>query len=163
MAEIDSRKKILFLKVTLFIASILFLLGISMPMLTITQLLVFDNTVSVISGVGELFKTGHFILFMLIAIFSLALPILKIGVIYYALSVIQQSPKKFEKYLHLIHRYGRWAMLDVMVVALLIVTVKLGAIARIEVHEGLYVFGASVILIMVITHFVVGLTNERPV
>jgi len=43
-------------------------------------------------------------------------------------------------------------MLDVFVVALLIVTVKLEAIASIEIHSGLYVFGAAVLLIMLITH-----------
>ena len=60
------------------------------------------------------------------------------------------------------HDYGRWAMLDVMVVAILIVTVKLGAIASIQIHVGLYIFGVAVLLIMFITHQVVSLhTNEK--
>ncbi len=63
------------------------------------------------------------------------------------------------RYLHLMHAYGRWAMLDVMVVAVLIVTVKLKAIASIQVHAGLYVFGGSVLLLMLITHQVVKLTE----
>jgi paraquat-inducible protein A len=58
------------------------------------------------------------------------------------------------------HRYGRWAMLDVMVVAVLIMTVKLGAIASIQVHYGLYVFGAAVLIIMLITGYVVRLTGR---
>ena len=57
--------------------------------------------------------------------------------------------------LNLMHDYGRWAMLDVMVVAMLIVTVKLGAIASIQIHPGLYVFGAAVLLIMLITQLTV--------
>jgi len=44
-----------------------------------------------------------------------------------------------------------WAMLDVMIVALLVVTVKLGAIASIQVHSGLYIFGFGVILLMTVT------------
>jgi len=59
------------------------------------------------------------------------------------------------------HDYGRWAMLDVMVVAILIVTVKLGAIASIQVHSGLYVFGLAVLLIMFITHQVVNMQNKQ--
>ena len=58
------------------------------------------------------------------------------------------------------HDYGRWAMLDVMVVAILIVTVKLGAIASIQVHAGLYVFGIAVLLIMFITHQAIALYDE---
>jgi paraquat-inducible protein A len=46
-------------------------------------------------------------------------------------------------------------MLDVMVVAMLIVTVKLGAIASIQIHPGLYVFGAAVLLIMLTTQLAV--------
>ena len=49
------------------------------------------------------------------------------------------------------HEYGRWTMLDVMVVAMLIVTVKLGVIASIQVHVGLYLFGLAVLLLMFIT------------
>jgi paraquat-inducible protein A len=148
------------LKLTLLLASVLFLFGISMPLLTITKLLIFDNTVSVLSGVSELFEARHYLLFSLIVAFSIVLPVLKIVVIYLALSVMHESPIKYAKYLRWIHAYGRWSMLDVMVVAILIVTVKLGAIASVEVHEGLYVFGASVLLIMVITHFVAGMAKE---
>ena len=58
------------------------------------------------------------------------------------------------------HEYGRWSMLDVLVVAVLIVAVKLGPIASIEVHYGLYVFGIAVLLIMYITNRVVSLIND---
>jgi paraquat-inducible protein A len=51
-------------------------------------------------------------------------------------------------------------MLDVMVVAMLIVSVKLGAIASIQIHTGLYVFGGAVLLIMLITHQVVKLYED---
>ena len=64
-----------------------------------------------------------------------------------------------KRYLHLMHEYGRWAMLDVMVVAILIVTVKLGALASVEVHVGFYVFAAAVLLIMFITHRVIRLSD----
>lgn len=57
------------------------------------------------------------------------------------------------------HEYGRWAMLDVMVVAVLIVAVKLGAIVSVEIHYGLFVFGAAVLLIMLVTRRVVHLTE----
>jgi len=160
MTNTVDNRKILFLKLSLALTTVLFMIGLFMPVLTITKLLIFDNTVSVISGISELFKSGHFLLFALISGFSIILPILKIGVIHLALSAMQETPKKFEKYLHLMHAYGRWAMLDVMVVALLIVTVKLGAIASIQVHEGLYVFGASVLLIMIITHLVVDMAKS---
>ena len=60
-----------------------------------------------------------------------------------------------KKVLELIHRFGKWSMLDVFVVAILVVVVKLGAIADVEKHIGLYAYAASAILIMLITNMVV--------
>jgi paraquat-inducible protein A len=57
------------------------------------------------------------------------------------------------------HDYGRWAMLDVMVVAVLIVASKLSVLASVEVHVGLYVFGLSVILVMLLTQSAIKLTD----
>ncbi|OQX45604.1 MAG: paraquat-inducible membrane protein A, partial [Candidatus Sedimenticola endophacoides] len=49
------------------------------------------------------------------------------------------------------HEYGRWSMLDVFVVALLVVSVKLDAIARVQIHYGLYAFSAAVLITMLVT------------
>ena len=43
-------------------------------------------------------------------------------------------------------------MLDVFVVAILVVTVKLGAIASITVHFGIYLFTLAVLASMLLTH-----------
>lgn len=91
----------------------------------------------------------------MIGCFSVILPLAKILVLFNLLSPTTHHPEYRKKLLHLMHDYGRWAMLDVMVVALLIMSVKLGAIASIQVHSGLYIFAAAVILIMLITHQVV--------
>ena len=59
------------------------------------------------------------------------------------------------------HEYGRWAMLDVMVGAVLIATVKSGAVASISVHAGLYVFGLAVLITMIITNKVAAYSDTR--
>ena len=50
-------------------------------------------------------------------------------------------------------------MLDVFVVAVLVVTVKLGAIASVEIHYGMYFFSAAIILTMIITARIVKLAE----
>jgi len=119
------------------------------------------NSFSVFSGVLELFRNGQFLLFLVVAGFSIVLPILKIGVLFALMSRRAQQSEKLGNYLHLMHEYGRWAMLDVMVVAILIVAVKLGAIVTVEIHYGLFVFGAAVLLIMLLTRSVVRLTRKN--
>jgi paraquat-inducible protein A len=150
----------IFLRSMLLITSILFIIGIFAPMITISKFIFINNSFSVFSGVVELLLNGQLILFVVVAGFSIVLPVMKLWVLYRLTSYKANPTALMERYLHLMHEYGRWAMLDVMVVAVLIVTVKLGAIASIKVHFGLYVFGAAVMMIMLITNKIVRLTGN---
>lgn len=143
----------------LTLATGLYLLGLIMPMMTISKLLIFKNTFSVLTGIFGLLQEGQIFLFVVVFTFTILLPILKIQILYKFIGKKALSSEKLNKYLHLMHEYGRWAMLDVMVVALLIVMVKLGAIASIKVHLGLFIFGMAVLMIMLITKKVVTLTS----
>ena len=131
-------------------------------MITVSKLIVFINSFSVLSGVFELLRNGQIILFILIAGFSIVLPVLKIWILWQLSAVDSIPAQRTRRLLHLMHDYGRWAMLDVMVVAIMIMTVKLGAIASVQVHYGLYVFGAAVLCIMLATHWAIKLTSNRP-
>lgn len=141
--------------------SLLLIAGFVAPMLTLTKLVFISHSFSIISGVWQLLQDGHFLLFVLVASFSIILPAAKIILLFNLLHPRTTGPGRRKKLLHLMHEYGRWAMLDVMVVAVLIVTVKLGALASIEIHPGLYIFGIAVLLIMFITQQVVNLLETQ--
>jgi len=143
----------------LALTSLLLATGFITPMLTITKFVVVSHSFSILSGVWQLLLDGQFFLFIIIACFSVLLPIAKIMLLFNLLHSSSSHPRRRKKLLQLMHDYGRWAMLDVMVVAILIVTVKLGVIASIEVHAGLYIFGIAVLLIMFITHRSIQLFN----
>ena len=49
---------------------------------------------------------------------------------------------------------GRWSMLDVFIAAVLVVTVKLGALASANLEDGIYFFGMSILLAMIATNLV---------
>lgn len=159
-SRVISETEVRILRILLVVATALFLAGIFLPMITISQFIVIESSFSVISGVIELLRNGQYLLFIVVAAFSIVLPMLKIAVLFRLLSVRMLISSRTQRYLKLMHDYGRWAMLDVMVVAVLVVTVKLGAIASIEVHYGLYIFGLAVLLIMIITNRIVRLTGR---
>lgn len=138
------------LRFGVFLATLMFLAGASLPMMTLHQLVVFDQSFSIVAGVVELFKTGKYLLGLIIGTFSLLIPAIKLGFLGWILVTNHQSEKQ-RKLVEIMHTLGRWSMLDVMVVAVLLVTVKLGAIASVSVHTGLYSFGGAVLLIMLIT------------
>ena len=143
----------------LIIATLLLIVGLTTPILTISQFIIIRNSFSVVSGIYELLNHGQIILFIVLVLFSVVLPILKLWILFRIVSNRQAHSSVINKYLHLMHDYGRWSMLDVLVVAMLVVMVKLGTIATVQVHFGLFVFGAAVLLIMYITNRVVSLTD----
>lgn len=150
--------------VLLLSAAVLFLVGVLSPMFTLHQLWIFDHTVSVISGLADLVKERQYVLFLLILVFSILLPALKLGVLFYLWNMESAQSARHRRHLHWLSHYGKWSMLDVFVVAVLIVTVKLGAIARVEAHFGLYAFAASVLVTMAVTTIISGVavrTNHQ--
>lgn len=149
-----------FLLFLLFIACALLIAGFLLPMMTITKLVFFSDRFSLLLGIYELYLNGNYFLFIVVGLFSIVLPVLKIALLFRVLTFEAVDSVNLNRLIHIMHEYGRWAMLDVMVVAVLIMTVKLGAIASIEVHSGLYVFGLAVLLIMFITSKVVKLTKD---
>jgi paraquat-inducible protein A len=80
------------------------------------------------------------------------LPFVKMFCLYKVIFNHNTTPSPaIDRYIKIMHDYGRWAMLDVMVVAVLIVASKLSVLASVDVHIGLYIFGLSVILVMLLT------------
>lgn len=153
--------EILLLKVFLAAALILLITGLFTPIMTVTQLIFLENSFSVISGLQDLFSQQQYVLFLLISILSVCLPIIKIFLLAWVLHDYQTPSKSLKKTIQLIHNYGRWAMLDVFVIAMLLVSIKLGAIASVEIHAGLYWFSAAILITMIVTHRTTTLLERR--
>lgn len=147
------------LRVILGVTSLFLGLGLVMPIITLKKFVLIENTFSVLSGTIELLKEGQIFLFIVITGFSIVLPLMKIGVLNKLLSPKERKAVNLDKYLHWMNLYGKWSMLDVFIVAVLVVAVKLGAIASVEIRLGLYAFAIAVVLTMYVTARVVSLTN----
>ncbi len=148
------------LRLLLGITLLLLVAGLFAPIITLNKFILIENTFSVFSGTVELLKEGQLFLFILIAGFSIVVPLLKLAVLHTLLTSKETAAKNIDRYLHWMHLYGKWSMLDVFVVAVLVVAVKLGAIASVEMRYGLYLFAAAVVLTMVVTARVVKLTEK---
>lgn len=134
----------------LFLTTVLLLLGLFLPMLTLQKLVVFENTFSVVSGIVALAQGGSYGLAVVLFLFSVVFPLAKLGVLW-AIWAGEVRGRRKERLLHRLHALGKWSMLDVFVVALMIVSVKLGALATAEPRPGIYVFTVSVVLSMAAT------------
>lgn len=154
------KTRIWVLRCLLLAASATFAAGIYLPMITITKLMFFTNEFSILSGIAELFREQKYFVFVLLAGFSIVLPVLKLATLYRYLF----SRKSLQRHwvINWMHRFGKWSMLDVLVVAIIIVVVKLGALATVEVHQGLYLFSVSVFLIMLVTNQTLAMIAQTP-
>lgn len=148
------------LRLLIALSSLLLAIGLLSPIITLEKFVVIENTFSVLSGVIQLLNEGQWFLFLVISAFSIVLPVLKLGVLYLLVGSRVPGQRRLHRYLHWMHLYGKWSMLDVFVVAILVVAVKLGAIANVEMRYGLYAFAASVLITMYVTARVVILTSS---
>ena len=140
-------KQGILINLLLMLALALLVIGVSAPLLTLEKMYFFENTVTLLSTVKGLFLQKDWFLFIVIAVFSLCIPVIKIAGLVLILNMEYAKNSFLDKTLHVIEVVGKWSMLDVFVVALLFVSVKLGTLANVTVHEGLYWFGGAVLLI----------------
>lgn len=128
---------------------ILFVSSLFAPLFTLETFYFFSNTVSLVSALISLVEKGHILLFLIIFIFSILFPLFKLSLMLY----IWNSPagETVQRLLKLIHHLGKWSMLDVFVVALLVVSIKLDQMAEMQIHYGLYLFLSAVVFSMLIS------------
>lgn len=126
---------------------VLFVLGISLPLLSVDKLVVARHTFSLAQAVWALLTSATWPLGIVIALFSLVLPIIKW--LWMLSVVLGKAPTLSKKHHALVHFLSRYAMLDVFVVALTFVILQLGWIVRVRLHPGIYFFIAAVICALI--------------
>jgi paraquat-inducible protein A len=131
--------------------AMMLLVGMFAPLFTFKRFLIFNSTVSLISGIVQLFQEDEIFLFTVIGSFSVLLPIYKMALLFRLLYFDGLDSKRRKRNLKLLSFLGKWSMLDVFVVAVLLVTIKMGAVANVETHLGLYAFGVAVLGSMFLT------------
>ncbi len=151
--QLTANKTVLLL--LLAVAGLLLAIGLVAPIITFKKFILIQNTFSILTACWNLLKQGQVFLFAVIALFSIIMPIFKLFLLtklVLSKSLVSGSTKKV---LELMHRFGKWSMLDVFVVAILVVVIKLGAIGSVEKHIGLYAYAGAAILIMLLTNKIV--------
>jgi len=132
----------------------LLIYGLQAPILTLEKFYFFSNTVSLLSALQQLAAQGEWGLFVLVGAFSVVFPILKTLVLLAIWNLDPAHGERHRRHLDWLARYSKWSMLDVFVVALLVVSVKLGSLAEARVEAGIYAFAASVILTMLLSAWI---------
>ncbi len=134
----------------LLAAALCWWIGITEPVLNVTKLYLFDETVSLTSAIQTLWTEGEVLLAGIVAAFTLVFPVLKLLGLWLGFRLSMDRPS-VALATRIVSVTGKWSMLDVFVIALIIVMLKGSWIADAETGIGLYLFFAAVVLTMVAT------------
>ncbi len=132
-------------------AAILYIPANVFPVMTVTSLGRAQSD-TIMSGVLYLFEHGMWPLAALIFFASVFVPLLKLIAIAFLLTSVQRGwawrAVDRTRLYRLAEVIGRWSMVDIYVVTILVALVKLGNLASIEAGVGAIFFGAVVVITM---------------
>jgi paraquat-inducible protein A len=144
----DSMKRTWALLVT---AAILYIPANMLPIMTVSSLGQGDPS-TIMSGVIQLMQHGMYPIAIVVFVASILVPTFKlIGLSLLLFSVQRRQPLSAQQRI-IMYRFiefiGRWSMLDIFVIAILVAMVNFGRIASVEANLGAVAFASVVILTM---------------
>lgn len=127
-------------------ALLLYPLALWLPVMQIERL-GHESHASIWSGTVALLAEGHLFVGLAVLLFSVVAPIGKLALIFglcvgQGLIARQDRARAYR----LIEIIGRWGMVDVLLVAILVAVVKLGDLVEVTPGPGVMIFGVVVIL-----------------
>jgi paraquat-inducible protein A len=132
-------------------AAILYIPANALPVLTTTTL-GSEESDTIITGVIYLYRSGSWVLALIVLVASVMIPLGKlIALAYLCISVQRRSAKNAHdrtRLYRLVELIGRWSMLDVFVDAFIVALVQLKPLMSVEPGAGVVYFMAVVVLTM---------------
>jgi paraquat-inducible protein A len=138
----------------LFIAApVLFAFGIMLPLVRFEKLYFFEDNPALTGIISSLWTSGDHALAVLVALFSIVFPFVKmVAIAAEALSPAGANKRWFAR---LVPFLSKWSMMDVMLVAVVIAAAKTSGLANAFTEAGLWCYAGSA-LIMSAVQWMVG-------
>ena len=137
-------------------AAILYIPANVLP-ITLTRSFGSTQADTILSGVIYFMTTGSWHLAIIIFVASIVVPLLKLLVLIYLLLSVhtksQWRPADRTRLYRLIEAVGRWSMLDIFAVTVVVALVRMGALGTIQAGPGAPFFAAVVVTTMLATHY----------
>ena len=144
------------LPLVLFAATFSLALGLVLPLISVERLFVFAEEPSLLAMIAGLWSAGDRLLAVVIGLFSVALPSLKLALLHLATYGGKARAARIPGWFRAL---ANWSMLDVLLVALVIFAAKTSGFATAFTKPGLWFFAASVLL-TVATSYMLKKRNE---
>lgn len=130
-------------------AAVCLVLGLTLPVVKLTRLYFWTDMHSLASIIEALYATNEIFLATIIFVFSVLFPAFKLIYIVAVGTLVRKDAMRRSIWLRRIEWLGKWSMLDVLVLALLVFYAKATQLADAVALPGIYFFAASVVLTMI--------------
>ncbi|MFM0008543.1 paraquat-inducible protein A, partial [Paraburkholderia dipogonis] len=152
-AHLHERKPVSFARTWAFLiaAMVLYIPANMLPVMNTSSLFGSEKD-TILSGVVYLWTSGSWPLAIIVFIASIAVPMLKIIAIMFLVISTQRRSRAMLQQRTRIYRVvelvGRWSMLDIYVITILVALVQFNALATIQAGPAAVAFGAVVVMTM---------------
>lgn len=126
--------------------------GVTWPIMRATQFILFTRSFSILDVIRTLMSDGDWTLAGIILGFSIVVPLLKIGALAMAWLRLRQGVSPPPRLMAAVGTLGKWAMLDVFVLALVVFALKARSFGDATATPALYPFIAAVLLTAYCSH-----------
>jgi paraquat-inducible protein A len=108
------------------------------------------NSATIWDGVEALMHSGSWTVAIIVFLASILIPFLKLAILFYlAVTVTTEKNNSFKMQLHtIVDNIGRWSMLDIFLLAIMVSVMKLGTWTSVEPEVGSLFFALVVIFTM---------------
>ncbi len=145
----------------LVVTLVLLGLGLTVPMISVNRLFLFEERMSVLRGLAILANEGEWPLLVVVVVFSLLFPAGKIMLAARLWYGAPMGAAALAKGLRLLDIAGKWSMLDVFVAAIVVSAVKVSVVSAVAIHPGLYLFCGAILLSMVLNQRIAVVARAR--
>lgn len=143
----------------MLVALAMLVTGWFLPTFKLERFILGSDEYSIWQTVTGLWQDKSYILSVIIFFFSMVFPATKLGLMGWLWFSHTQEDER-DRVLHWLGILGKWSMLDVFVVAILIVLVKASSLMDASAMYGIYIFAAAIALSMIVTSLIERLAKK---
>jgi paraquat-inducible protein A len=103
--------------------------------------------------VESLYSERDYLICAVIVLFSMIFPVVKLVAGLWIWARVDALSPNARRAVGFVQAMGKWSMVDVFVVALVVAAVQVSIITNVAVHAGIYVFSGAVLASIALMHF----------
>ncbi len=127
--------------------------GLSLPVLRVDKFFIFSDRFSIIDSLIALVGSEEYFLFAVIFAFTVVFPVTKLFYAAWLWAAIDVDDPRFARTLGTIDTLGKWSMLDVLLLAIAVASIKMSVVGDAHANPGLYLFSGAIIASMGSLHW----------